>query len=310
MSDLLSKDTQLYKDQVEAALFKMMVQAEAKRLLAITDTVVDLPSGVTDADPLPEEPPELIDGILLAQGATGIIGVKETGKSLLALEIQHSLITGKPLWGALKPSHTVNSTVHFLAEHTSRVLLGLYNRTELDKTGKIKVFGPEHLGTHKLLVSNGIRREQAISFYKKLADGAGLVVFDPLAAFIQGQEAENDNAPMRSLIDTMIEISVSTGAACLVLGHQGKPTIFQGRQVKRHSYATRGASATEDAMTAVHYLDRSQGQYIGDGNEMYELRPIHFKGLKSKPFQLVRDKETCRHTLVTKISDLMGHRGR
>ena len=255
-----------------------------------------IPEGVLADGPMPPEPPELLSGILLTYGATGIIGMKETGKSLCALEIQHSLLTGEKLWGSIKPAKVLDKTVHFLAEHASPVLQGLYRRTELSNTGRLKIFGPEHLGPMKLLVSNGTRREEAVSFYKRLAEGAGLVVFDPLASFIQGQSSENDNAPMRSLIDSMIEISTSTGAACLVLGHQGKPQFFQGKQMKRSSYATRGASATEDALTAVHYLDKQAGVTI-DGCPVYELRPIHFKGSKAATFHLLRDPRTCRHTL-------------
>lgn len=308
MSETLEKNSNFYYDQVKAALFKMQVMAEAKRLMATEEFgELQLPTGVTDADPLPEDPAELITGILLSQGATGIIGAKETGKSLVALEIQHSLITGMPLWGAIEPNVTVSNTVHFLGEHSSRTLMGLYNRTNLDKTGKLRIFGPEHLGPSKLLISNGIRRESSVSFYKSICEGAGLVVFDPLSAFIQGQAAENDNSPMRNLVDTMIEISASTGAACLILGHQGKPTMFQGRAVKRTSYATRGASSTEDALTAVHYMDKMVGVHF-EKDEAFELRPIHFKGLKSKPFQLIRDAETCRHTLVTKYTDLISRR--
>lgn len=296
--DPLEEGSQLFKDQVRKDIFYMKAKTEAKRIVERQSLgKVEIPTGVLADGPLPPNPPELIEGILLAHGATGIVGAKETGKSLVALEIQHSLLTGEPLWGSIVPSTTVDKTVHVLAEHASPVLMGLYQRTELSSTGRLRIFGPEHLGGMKLLVSNGVRREEAVGFYKKLVEGAGLVVFDPLASFIQGQYAENDNAPMRTLIDAMIEISQSTGAACLVLGHQGKPTFFQGKQIKRTTYATRGASSVEDALTATHYLDRETGATI-NGCPVYELRPVHYKGLKASPFKLMRDPKTCRHTLA------------
>ena len=303
-NDPLEVGSTFYSEQVKSALFKMRVQKEAKKLLD-TDKLagVAIPEGVLADDPLPPEPPELIPGILLTHGATGFIGGKEVGKSLCSLEVQHSLVTGEPLWGAIKPTQLLPKTVHVLAEHASAVLMGLYQRTGLSNTGRMRIFGPEHLGAMKILISNGVRREESVSFYKKLVEGAGLVVFDPLASFIQGQSAENDNAPMRNLIDTMIEIAGSTGAACLILGHQGKPTLFQGRQIKRTSYATRGASATEDALTAVHYLDKVDGAKIGK-REVFTLKPIHYKGFKQPPFKLVRDHETFRHTLLTKAIEL------
>lgn len=286
-----------FEEQVKEKLNWLRVNREAQRLF--DDNLLDkvlIPNGVLVGDPLPPEPAELIDGVLLTHGATGIIGQKETGKSLLSLEIQHSLLTGEPLWGAIKPNKVMKKTVHFLAEHASRLLIELYHRTKLDTKVGLKIYGPEHLGSMKLLISNGQRREEAVSFYKKLAEGAGLVVFDPIAAFIQGQSAENDNSPMRNLIDSMTEIATSTGASCLVLGHQGKPLIFQGRQIKRGQYATRGASATEDAMAAVHYLDKVPNAKV-QGNAVFELRPVFYKGKRRPPFQLIRDHDTCRHTM-------------
>lgn len=303
-NNVLDVGSPFWESEVRAEMFRLKVRREARlryeQELAGAFPVHD---GVLAYGDLPSEPPELLEGVLLAHGATGIVAEKEAGKSLTALEIQSSLLTGTPLWGEIKPSKTVAKTVHFLAEHTSTTLQGLYHRTRLPHAGELRIFGPEHLGPHKLLVSSGVRREAAVSYYKKLAEGAGLVVFDPLASFIQGQSAENDNSPMRNLIDTMIEIAQSTGAACLVLGHQGKPAFVNGHKVRKSSYATRGASSSEDAMTAVHYLDRVPNVKFGR-NEVFELRAIHYKGIKPKPFQLIRDATTCRQTLVTRAIDL------
>ena len=300
-SDITSLDrgSKFYEDQLRTEIFKMRIRKDALTKFSVEESgSMEIPDGVLADDPLPEAPAELIPGVLLAHGCTGIVGCKETGKSLISLEIQHSLLTGEPLWGSIVPNTVINKSVHLLAEHASPILMQLYQRTGLSKTGKanLRIFGPEHLAAMKLLVSNGIRREEAVSFYKKIVDGAGLVVFDPLSAYIQGLAAENDNAPMRTLIDAMIEIAQSTGAACLVLAHQGKPTFFQGKMMKRSSYATRGASSSEDAMSGVHYLDREAGVSI-DGKPVFELKPVHWKGWKQKPFLLLRDTKTMRHTL-------------
>ena len=289
-----------FNEHVEAALFNLKVREKARRIFEAEQASAFPPQGgVLAYDELPPEPPELIEGVLLAHGATLISAEKETGKSLCALEIQSSLLTGAPLWGELKPSKTVAKTVHFLAEHTSTNLQQHYRRTKIPREGELRIFGPEHLGPNKLLVSSGSRREQAIDYYKEKARGAGLVVFDPLASFIQGESAENDNSPMRSVVDAMIEISQSTGAACLVLAHQGKPTFVEGHKVRRTSYATRGASAAEDAATAVHYLERVEGHQFNH-NDVYLLRPVHYKGRKASSFKLIRDAETCRQTLMIK----------
>ena len=294
----LDRGSKYYVDQLDAEVFRLRVRKDAQKKFTISETeLLEIPTGISIDDPMPPEPAELIPGILLAHGATGIIGQKEVGKSSLALEIQNCLLTGEPLWGAIAPTKTVSKTVHFLAEHTCFNLMGLYQRMKFPHLGgRLKVYGPEHLGGHKILVSGGIRREDSLSLYKKLADGAELVVFDPLASYLQGENAENDNSTSRHVVDSMIEIAQSTGAACLILGHQGKPTFFQGKQIKKTIYATRGASASEDSMTAVHYLDRETGVTI-DNKSVYTLSPIHYKAVKSKPFKLLRDSVTCRNTL-------------
>ncbi len=294
----LDRGSKHYTDQLNAEVFRLRVRKDAqKRFIEEEAGTIEIPVGVSIDDPLPPEPPELIPGVLLAHGSSGVIGMKETGKSALALEIQFSLLTGEPLWGAIAPNKVIDKSVHFLAEHTAYNLMGLYKRMQFPSLGgRLKVFGPEHLGGHKLLVSAGIRREESLSLYKKLAEGAGLIVFDPLASYIQGEGAENDNAMVRHVIDSMIEIAQSTNAACLILGHQGKPQFFQGKQLKKTVYATRGASAAEDAMTAVHYLDREAGVTI-DHKEVFVLRPIHYKGEKAGSFKLLRDKKTVRNTL-------------
>src|SRR5688572_17219947 len=101
---------------------------------------------------------------------------------------------------------------------------------------------------------------------------------------------------MRSLIDSMIEISQSAGPGCLVLCHKGKPMFFQGKEMKKSSYALRGASSAEDALTATHYLDKQTGVTI-DGKSAFEFMPVHYKGFKAKPFILLRDQKTCLHVL-------------
>lgn len=293
-------DDTTFARQVALDKFHVRARREALRQLDAEQAAAGpLPTGRLIDDPLPEMPPELIPGLLLADGATGIIGQKETGKSLVSLEIQYSLLTGAPLWGRLRPTRPVAATVHFLAEHASTVLMGLYRRLAFGPTHRLRVFGPEDLADRKLLVSRGRLREDVVQFYTQLVRGAGagLVVFDPLASFIAGDNAENDNAAMRLLIEAMIAIARANQAACLILGHQGKPQhLSGGRPARRTSYATRGASAAEDAMTAVHYLSARPGETY-NGHPIFELRPVHYKGAKQAPFVLVRDRETCRHRL-------------
>ena len=286
-----------FEKLVNLELNNLLVRAEAKRKFEETAlTNFTMPRGTFASDPLPLSPPELIPGLLLAHGATGLIGMKETGKTLSALEMQHSLLTGKPLWDVITPNITIKKSVHFYAEHSCRTILEQYKLMQLPETDRQVFYGPEDLKQYKVLVSGGVCREHAVSVYKHLAEGAGLVVFDPIAAFIQGEGAENDNIQMRLLVDTMIDIARETGAGCLVLGHQGKPTLIHGELRSRDSYATRGASSIEDALTAVLYLN-AKSEPVGD-RDVYEIVQRRFKGRKIKPFQLLRDRDTLRQTMA------------
>lgn len=287
---------QRFEQEVQLELFRLKVREHAKRRYEEEQLLtLGLPDGVLAGDPIEASMAEMFTGLLPQHGAAGIFGPKESGKSLASVEIQHSVLTGEPLWGQFEPKHTVAKTVHFLAEHHSYMLQQLVqNKLKLPPMN-MRIFGPEHLGERRVLVSNGARRQVAIDTYKKLAEGAGLVVFDPIASFIQGDaNAENDNSSMRHLVMAMTEIASEHGAACLILGHKGKPQFTpEGRKIERDTYGARGASAIEDALAGVHYFSP-----VGKENKLYELRTVHYKGPKLGPFQLYRNSETLRHTLL------------
>lgn len=294
----LDRGSRHYNDQLEAEIFRLKVRKDAQHKFNEDETTnLEIPTGILIDGELPPDPPELLPNLLLAAGCNGIIGQKEVGKSLVSLELQYSLVTGEPLWNFITPTRTIEKSVHIVGEHSSSILMGLYHRMGLAKTGRIKLFGPDHIGPFKLIMSNGSRREEAVSRYKKMVEGAGLVVFDPIASFVSGEGSENDNAQMRHLIDSLTEIANSTGAACLVLGHQGKPTYVDGKMMKKSLYATRGASSIEDALVSTFYLDKERGVTI-DNKEVFMLRQIHYKGSQGGSFKLLRDKKTCRHTVV------------
>lgn len=247
---------------VEAEAERIRIRREARRLVETEERINTAAPPIEQCSasiyaPLPAEPPDLIPGVLPAAGTLGIVGETNVGKSLLALEISSSLVTGQPLWGALEPTKTVNRVVYFLGEHTKRTIQELYHLTDLPKEGDIRLIGPEDLanGLGKGVVVNGAQQQKVIDWFSELAQGAGLVVFDPLAAFVQGHEAENDNTIMRTLVGSLSLVAERNGAACVVLSHMGKPRIDQNGQAhQRTSYAMRGASAQEDALTHVLYF--------------------------------------------------------
>lgn len=293
-----------YQQQLALEMFKMRIRRDAKKYLeeeeiaGAVQTMDHKPIRVYD--PLPNDTPELIPGILPESGMLGIIGEVETGKSTCALEIASSLLTGEPLWGAIQPNRTIRKVTYILGEHTAVTLQGLYHRLQLPHKGDFQIIGPDLLHPYKALVIGGIAQQAAIDRMLQWTEGANLVVFDPLAAFGQGEKVENDNAAMRTLMDTLSLIAQKQKAACLVLHHMGKASMGQdGREYRRESYASRGATAIEDSLTHCFYLRRKTLIAGKDGIERYELSVRKFKGLTTHDtFVLERDGTTKRNHLV------------
>lgn len=228
-----------------------------------------------------------------------------THNSLVALEICSSLITGRPLWGELYPNARAGKILYVLGEHYTEVIQNLWAKTRLPLTENVLIIGPEKLGADKWLINNGKPNLYAMDKFKRWAEGMDLIVFDPLASFIVGKEGtENDNLQMRLVLDAMSLIAQSTGASCLVLAHQGKPSIGQnGKEIKRTKYATRGASGIEDAATNIFYMGEGSGdstaaQAASSGGRIIELNCRKYKGEAPDQFRLLRDPSTLTHTLV------------
>lgn len=226
------------------------------------------------------------------------------GKSLVALEVCSSLITGNPLWGApsLKPSIKVDRIIYVLGEHYNEVIKRLWAHTGLPMTDQVILLGPEQLSTDKWLVTNGKTNPIAEEKLIKWTEGAGLIVFDPLSAFVAGADAENDNVQMRLVLDRMSYIAQKSGAASLILAHQGKPSVGKdGEETVRKSYAIRGASAVEDAATNIFYMNRIEGKSAASetlNSKVFSLRCRKYKGQSVDEFQLVRNAQTLCHTLL------------
>lgn len=226
------------------------------------------------------------------------------GKSLVALEICSSLVTGEPLWGQLYPTATVKRILYILGEHYDLVIQRLWQKTQLPMTDQVWLLGPEALGLDKWLVSGGRQNHTAVAKFRRWAEGVDLIVWDPLSAFILGVDAENDNLQMRLVLDTMSGIAQSAGASCLVLAHQGKPSMDRfGQEHHRKSYAIRGASAVEDAATNIFYMGPSRGRSevaseTAQDDSLFELTLRKYKGEAPARYRLQRDPERLTHTLV------------
>lgn len=249
--------------------------------------------------PIPEAEPDIIPGLLPKAGQLVIAGETNVGKSLVALEICSSLTTGAPLWGndQLTPLFTAKRIIYILGEHYNEVIQRLWHKTGLPMSDNVWLIGPAKLGGDKYLVAGGKPNMVAVDKLSKWCDGADLIIFDPLAAFVTGAESENDNNVMRTVLDQMSAVSQNVGAACLVLGHQGKPhqDPRSGVETARKKYAIRGASSIEDAATNIFYMSKLANE---NGYEMFTMMKRKYKGDAPDEYRLARDPHTLCHTLL------------
>lgn len=220
-----------------------------------------------------------------------------THNTLVALEICSCLTTGAPLWGAIQPNGIAHKILYVLGEHYNEVVQRQWRRTQLPMSDNVWLVGPDKLGSDKWLVTGGKPNMLSVDKLSRWAEDASLVVFDPLAAFAAGEDVENDNAQMRLVLDQMSLVSQNTGAACLILGHQGKPQQDRfGREAARKKYAIRGASSIEDAATNIFYM--SQDPASTRDTEVFTLTKRKYKGEAPDEYRLARDRFTGVHTLL------------
>jgi hypothetical protein len=171
-------------------------------------------------------------------------------------------------------------------------------------TDQVLMLGPEQLGFDKWLVARGDINVTAFDKFKKWAEGCDLCIFDPLSSFVGGVDVENDNIMMRTLLDTITNVCVSAGSSCLVLAHQGKPSIGKdGQEHARGSYAIRGASAIEDAATNIFYMrpatrDSIAADNLPEGIKVLDIVKRKYKGDAPDRYRLMRDRDTLCHTLL------------
>ena len=243
--------------------------------------------------PLPPTPPDLIPGVLKRHGVHLIVGERDVGKSLIALEIAASVLTGQALWGKLPVPHPVASVTYILGEHDSESLRELWALSGLMVPElSLRVVGPEH---RHPFVAHGKTNAAVVQFYQEICRGSGLIIFDPLSAFMAGAEAENDNTGMREVLNVTSDIARPSAATVLILHHMGKPVLNPKTGEYRHppTYASRGASAIEDAVMGLFYLTKPEPR------EEYHLKRGRFKARNVPSFYLLR-RDAYRHTVVAK----------
>lgn len=248
--------------------------------------------------PIPDQGPDLIQHILKKRGCLFIAGETNVGKSLLALEMAASLLSGNPLWGAV-PVQVVKKALYILAEHNAETVQELWQETGLTVPDQMSfmLIGPEEFKNH-WVVAKGEPQHQTIHEIREVSKEVDLVIFDPLSAFVRGTEVENDNAVMRLVVDTLFRSAHSQGAASILIGHKGKPSYGpDGKVIKRRKYAIRGASAVEDAQTALFYME----PFSEDEDGIFRFIRAKYKGRPDPnhiDYTLLRNDKTLTHTLL------------
>lgn len=258
--------------------------------------------GIPITKAIEEGPPDIFPGLLPRKGEVVIAGETNVGKSLLALELCSSLITGNTLWGELKPTKTAKKILYILGEHYDEVIRRLWHVTKLPMTDQVIIIGPEQLGYDRVLVNRGQLNPTVDEKFRKWAEGCDVVIFDPLAAFVAGIDVENDNIQMRGVLQAISDICSSNDAVAVVLAHMGKPMMDKfGQEHSRKSYAIRGASGIEDAATNIFYLGKADGSSIAAqkaDEKVFTLRCRKYKGLAPEEYRLMRNPHTLTHTLL------------
>ena len=244
--------------------------------------------------PVTPGPPDLIPGLLPRRSALLITGETEVGKTLVGLEIAHSVITGVPLWGKVQPTGQVARVTYILGEHHEDTLRLLWHKMGLEVPARtLRLVGPR--SRHAIVARGELMRRNAATYQEWCADSE-LVIFDPLSAFAAGVDAENDASTMRTCINGMEDVAGACNASLVILAHMGKPRFDQreGTYKQRGSYASRGSSSIEDAVTSCFYMKEGRGE----AGIVFRLERRKYKGDAPKIYLLKRDDTTLRQTLV------------
>lgn len=217
-----------------------------------------------------------------------LFGAKELGKTTILFEIAHALLTQTPLWGQLAPTLKVEKVVYIMGEH----------HKELAKAQWRKMWGAEEInmvgippGAHHLF--RGMILPRTVARLAEAVKGAGLVLFDPLSAFMDGEGVENDPTAMRGVLNAMIQVA---GDGVVGIGHhEGKPAYDQRSGKWVDSSTPRGASTIGDAAASIWRLTPYR-----PGHEAHRFRLVKwwYKGEAPPWYDLKRDPQTLRHTLV------------
>jgi len=199
------------------------------------------------------ETPVIGRGILPAKAGMIIAGESGVGKSLFRTELAIHLATGVDAWGLEIPEPrrvlVIQSENTYEAEQCrlSKMLrgLGIESYTWKDQ---------DHLVFVDPSARIDLTQKQDIEWVLRLIQetDSDVVIWDPLTNLHSVNE--NENGPMRRVLNSITEIGRETGATSIVIDHYGKPNETHG---SRHR--TRGASSKKDWADTLIGIERLGG---------------------------------------------------
>lgn len=265
--------------------------------------MISLKSVSVDSDePIPAEPPDLIEGFLPRREVVILASDTNWGKTLTALEVAYTVISGTPLWGKLPLNGDPGPVLYILGEHNTRSIRRQWQEClGYQGNGQLRIVDPEQWVDRALVQGAAFRMDKIDTLKAWVKDGGyKLVVFDPLSAFVQGDE--NDNIVMRALVDAAKAATTGVGATCLFLAHFGKPPRdSKGHVIKGWDLARiRGASSTPHAASRIWYLLPADPEEPNPEYGTYWTVSLKkTKDATPMAYLLERDLVTLRQTLLT-----------
>jgi hypothetical protein len=184
----------------------------------VTDYLIDAADLLAEPDPGPT--PWLVDGLVVDQALTAVVGSWKTTKSWAMLEAAVSIATGTPAFGqAAIPE--AGPVVYVIEESGRRALW-----RRLDMLCRGRAIRPDELRGRLLLAPNQRVKLDAPEWQVQLLE-TGLAVkprafiFDPLARMKAADREENEQTGLAPVIEFLRVLRDETHAAPLFVHHTG-----------------------------------------------------------------------------------------
>jgi hypothetical protein len=223
--------------------------------------------------------PWLIPGLHLAPGRPCIVaGYGASAKTLSCQAMAIAAAAGVPVWGNFHTPHPLRVR-HIDAEQGEGATRRRYKRLAY-AMGLVEEALEDRL---QMISFPGIylSGKGAEGAWKRVADGADLVIIDSLRAMTPG--TDENSSEMRRHLDPLTRISESTGCAFVLVHHAGKSPAEPGSR-REARQQLRGSSGIFDAAGGVFLL-------TGAGNAPKKVEqtkaPADAEGGSMEPFWLV-----------------------